>query len=353
MLFNFNMLIDNDNEDEFFHTVSLYIDPKQECVRIDKYLSDRLGRISRNRIQQAIRAGAVLVDSLPVKPNYKIKPGNSISAVFPRHFSDEEAGKIQPQYIPLDIVYEDEDVLIINKQAGLVVHPGVGNWDGTLVNGLAHYLGLDHLTRDDESFQNRVGLVHRIDKNTSGLLVIAKNDYALSFLAKQFSDHSIERTYYALVWGTPEPPKGKIEGHIGRNPRDRKRYLVFPDGDEGKWAITHYETMENFYYVSLVKCNLETGRTHQIRVHFNYIGHPLFNDEKYGGSAIVKGTPFSKYKDFVHNSFQVLPRQALHAGTLGFIHPTSKQFVRFECDLPQDFKECLQRWRKYYVSRRV
>lgn len=345
-------MIENENEDEFFQHVSLQIDPKQELVRIDKYLSDRLGKISRNRIQQAIRAGAVMVDASPVKPNYKIKPGNLISAVFPRHFSEDEAGKIQPQFIPLEIVYEDEDILIINKQAGLVVHPGVGNWDGTLVNGLAYYLGLDHLTQDAESFQNRVGLVHRIDKNTSGLLVIAKNDYALSFLAKQFSDHSIERTYYALVWGTPEPSNGNIVGHIGRNPRDRKSYQVYPEGDEGKWALTHYETLENYYYVSLVKCNLETGRTHQIRVHFNYIGHPLFNDEKYGGSRIVKGTPFSKYKDFVHNTFQVLPRQALHARTLGFIHPTSKEFVRFECELPKDFEECLQRWKKYYQSRR-
>ncbi|MEY3321770.1 MAG: hypothetical protein RLZZ417_1353 [Bacteroidota bacterium] len=345
-------MIENENEDDFFQHVSLHIDPKQEPVRIDKYLSDRLGKISRNRIQQAIRAESVLVNELPVKPNYKIKPGNLISAVFPRHFSEEDAGKIQPQYIPLHIIYEDDDILIINKQPGLVVHPGVGNWEGTLVNGLAYYLGVDHLTEDAESFQNRVGLVHRIDKNTSGLLVIAKNDYALTFLAKQFSDHTIERTYYALVWGAPEPANGKIEGNIGRHPRDRKSYQVFPEGDEGKWAITHYETLENYYYVSLVKCNLETGRTHQIRVHFNFIGHPLFNDEKYGGSRIVKGTPFSKYRDFVNNTFKVLPRQALHAKTLGFVHPTTKEFVKFESDLPADFDECLQRWRKYYLSRR-
>jgi 23S rRNA pseudouridine1911/1915/1917 synthase len=344
--------MESENEDDFFQHLSLHIDPKQESVRIDKYLSDRLGKISRNRIQQAIRAESVLVNKLPVKPNYKIKPGNVISAVFPRFFSEEEAGKIQPQYIPLEIVFEDEDILIINKQAGLVVHPGVGNWEGTLVNGLAYYLGIEDVTDDTPSFQNRVGLVHRIDKNTSGLLVVAKNDYALSFLAKQFSDHSIERTYYALVWGTPEPENGKIEGNIGRNPRDRKCYQVFPEGDEGKWAITHYEMLENYYYVSLVKCTLETGRTHQIRVHFNYMGHPLFNDEKYGGARLVKGTPFSKYKDFVHNTFGVLPRQALHAKTLGFVHPSSKEFVRFDSELPDDFELCLQRWRNYYRSRK-
>lgn len=329
----------------------LAIDPGQEPIRIDKFLSDRIGRISRNRIQQAIRAEAVRVDQLPVKPNYRVKPGNVVSAILPVWNTEDSSGPPKAQAMDLDVVYEDDDLLIVNKQAGLVVHPGVGNWEGTLVNGLAHYLGVDDSYLQDDPLRQRLGLVHRIDKDTSGLLVVAKNDFALSFLARQFSEHTIERCYYAIVWGVPNPPNGKIEAHIGRSPRDRKAFTIFPEGEEGKWALTHYEMLEDLYYVSLVKCRLETGRTHQIRVHFQSIGHPLFNDEKYGGSRIVKGTPFSRYRDFVQRSFVTIPRQALHAKTLGFIHPSTRQFIRFESNLPADFEAALLQWRQYFAAR--
>ncbi|MCB9081321.1 MAG: RluA family pseudouridine synthase [Lewinellaceae bacterium] len=343
---------DLDNSDDFFDHEEIVIDAKQEPLRIDKFLMDRLARISRNRIQNGIKAGSVLVDGKEIKPNYKIKPGNVISITVPRSANDG-GDAIVPEEMPLDIRYEDEDLLIVFKPPGMVVHPGVGNYSGTLVNGLAHYLDLDKIPVTDGNYQDRVGLVHRIDKNTSGLLVVAKNDYTLTHLAKQFFNHTIERTYYALVWGEPEQDRGTITGHVGRHPRFRQNYTVFPEGDQGKWAVTHYEVMERLYYVSLVKCNLETGRTHQIRVHMKHIGHPLFNDDRYGGDEIVKGTVFSKYKLFVGQAFNVLPRQALHAKSLGFVHPRTGEFMHFDSDLPTDMQDALDLWRRYVEGRRA
>ncbi len=326
------------------------VDPKQKPIRIDKFLFDRLQKISRNRIQNAIRSGSILVDEREIKPNYKVKPGDNISMVVPQPPGD--GAKLVPQKIPLDIRYEDEDLLIVHKPAGMVVHPGIGHYRGTLVNALAYHFGEQQLPVMDGNYQDRLGLVHRIDKNTSGLLVVAKNEYALSHLAKQFFYHTIERTYYALVWGEPDPAAGTITGHVGRHPRFRKQFTVFPEGDKGKWAVTHYKVLESLYYVSLIQCNLETGRTHQIRVHMKHIGHPLFNDEKYGGDRIVKGTVFSKYKMFVENTFSIMPRHALHAKSLGFVHPRTGKDMYFESDLPKDFENALERWRNYLASRK-
>ena len=322
--------------DDFQDLVEIKIDPGQSALRIDKFLTDRLDRVSRNRIQQAIAVGAVMVNQKSIKSNYKIRPNDFISILIPR--PPESSREIIPENIPLDIVYEDDDLLIVNKPPGLVVHPGVGNHRGTLVNALKYHLG---------SNEEKVGLVHRIDKDTSGLLVVAKNETSMSHLAKQFFYHTIERTYFALCWGEPNPLKGTIIGNIGRHPRFRKQFTVFPDGDQGKEAITHYEVIEPLYFVSLVKCNLETGRTHQIRVHLKYLGHPLFNDERYGGDRILKGTIFTKYKQFVNNVSDILPRQALHAASLGFIHPTTGKKMYFEQELPPDFKNALDKWRNY------
>lgn len=322
--------------DDFQDLVEIKIDPGQSALRIDKFLTDRLDRVSRNRIQQAIAVGAVMVNQKSIKSNYKIRPNDFISILIPR--PPESSREIIPENIPLDIVYEDDDLLIVNKPPGLVVHPGVGNHRGTLVNALKYHLG---------SNEEKVGLVHRIDKDTSGLLVVAKNEISMSHLAKQFFYHTIERTYFALCWGEPNPLKGTIIGNIGRHPRFRKQFTVFPDGDQGKEAITHYEVIEPLYFVSLVKCNLETGRTHQIRVHLKYLGHPLFNDERYGGDRILKGTIFTKYKQFVNNVSDILPRQALHAASLGFIHPTTGKKMYFEQELPPDFKNALDKWRNY------
>ncbi|MEY2904448.1 MAG: hypothetical protein RJA52_464 [Bacteroidota bacterium] len=322
--------------DDFQDLVEIKIDPGQSALRIDKFLTDRLDRVSRNRIQQAIAVGAVMVNQKSIKSNYKIRPNDFISILIPR--PPESSREIIPENIPLDIVYEDDDLLIVNKPPGLVVHPGVGNHRGTLVNALKYYLGAN---------EEKVGLVHRIDKDTSGLLVVAKNEISMSHLAKQFFYHTIERTYFALCWGEPNPLKCTIIGNIGRHPRFRKQFTVFPDGDQGKEAITHYEVIEPLYFVSLVKCNLETGRTHQIRVHLKYLGHPLFNDERYGGDRILKGTIFTKYKQFVNNVSDILPRQALHAASLGFIHPTTGKKMYFEQELPPDFKNALDKWRNY------
>ena len=342
--------LNDNNSDDLYKEITIKVDPKQRPIRIDKFLMDRLEKVSRNRVQNAIRAGAITVDGKEVKPNFKIKPGHEISVVVPK--PPGEGKGVTPQDIPLEIIYEDEDILIVNKEAGMVVHPGIGHSRGTLVNALAYHFGKDMPVLEG-NYNDRLGLVHRIDKNTSGLLVIAKTDYAMTHLAKQFFNHTIERTYYALIWGEPVEAKGTITGNVGRHPRHRTNYTVFPEGDEGKWAVTHYEVIEGLYYVSLIKCNLETGRTHQIRVHMQHIGHSLFNDDKYGGDRIVKGTVFSKYKSFVENTFTVMPRHALHAKSLGFIHPRTEKEVYFESELPPDFSKALDRWRRYVDGRRA
>ncbi|MEO0340112.1 MAG: RluA family pseudouridine synthase [Bacteroidota bacterium] len=340
---------DSPVEEEALEAQEIIIDKGQEPTRIDKFLMNRLFRITRNKLQIAIKEGNVTVDGKTVKPNFKLKPGHKVSIVLPRYQGDNV---VKPQNIPLDIHYEDEDLLLVNKPPGLVVHPGIGNPDGTLVNGLMHYLQMDAVEMEGTNYQEKIGLVHRIDKDTSGLLLVAKNDYALSFLAKQFYEHTIERTYYALVWGQPEPEKGKVEAHIGRHPRYRELFTTYPEGDQGKWALTHYEVIEPMYYVSLIKCNLETGRTHQIRVHMKHIGHTLFNDKRYGGDQILKGTIYSRYKHFVEQTFSVMPRHALHAKSLGFVHPRTEEFMQFETELPKDFSDALYSWRSYLNDRK-
>ncbi|MEL6867353.1 MAG: RluA family pseudouridine synthase [Bacteroidota bacterium] len=335
--------------DDMYEHYRFVADPKQSLIRIDKFLLDRLERVSRNKVQNAIRAGSVLVDGERVKPNYKIKPGNEITILLPEPVKE---GTLIPEDIPLDIRYEDDDVMIIHKPSGLVVHPGIGIHSGTLVNALAYYFKDKELPFMPGNISNRPGLVHRIDKNTSGLMVIAKTDLALTQLAKQFFEHTIERKYIALVWGEFEEEEGTITGHIGRHPRHRLQRTVFENGEEGKHAVTHFKVLENMYYVSLVECQLETGRTHQIRVHMKYRGHPLFNDERYGGNRIVKGTVFNKYRQFVHNCFDLIPRQALHAKSLGFIHPRSGERLFFDSDLPPDFDSVLKKWRAYVQGRK-
>lgn len=316
-------------------------DKKQGTLRIDKFLTDRLPNVTRNKVQDAIRGEFVLVNEKPVKPNYKIHPGDVITISLPEPPRDTD---VIPENIPLNIVYEDEHLLIVNKAAGMVVHPAFNNWSGTLVNALTyHFQQLPEM----QGNEGRPGLVHRIDKDTSGLLVIAKTELAMSSLARQFYDHSIERTYYALVWGIPEPPTGTINVFLGRSLKDRRVTTAFPEGDFGRHAVTHYELLKDLRYVSLLKCNLETGRTHQIRAHMKYIGHPLFNDAMYGGDKAVKGTVFTKYKQFVDNCFALMPRQALHAKSLGFIHPATGKFVQFESELPADFVSVLEKWEHY------
>jgi 23S rRNA pseudouridine1911/1915/1917 synthase len=339
-----------DSNEGLFEQKTIVVDPGQKPLRIDKFLMDRLERVSRNQVQNAIRAGAVLVDDKEIKPNFKVKPGHVIQMLIPK---SQRAGEgVLPENIPLDIRYEDDDIMVVHKPAGLVVHPGVGNWTGTLVNALAYHYQENPLPVLDGNQNDRLGLVHRIDKDTSGLLVIAKSDYAMSHLAKQFFNHTVERTYVALIWGEPEETEGRIEANIGRHPKNRKEYTTFPDGDEGKWAVTHYKLLEPMYYVSLIQCNLETGRTHQIRVHMKHLGHPLFNDERYGGNRIVKGTVFSKYRQFVENCFKIMPRQALHAKSLGFVHPITGEQMYFEADLPEDFQGVLDKWKVYINAKR-
>jgi len=328
----------------------IVVDPKQTSMRIDKYLLGKLDKISRNRIQNGIKDGLLLVNDKVIKSNYKIRPNDVIVVNLPEE--PRAKTKVEGEDIPLDIRYEDNDIMIIYKPAGLVVHPGVSNWTGTLVNGLVHYLENKNLPVMEGNTPDRPGLVHRIDKNTSGLMVIAKNDHAMTHLAKQFYNHTIERTYYALVWGEPDEHKGTIDEYLGRHPKDRIKMHVFEDRDEGKSAITHYEVIEPMYYVSLVKCNLETGRTHQIRVHMAYLGHPLFNDTMYGGDKVRKGTVFSKYKTFVHNTFKLIPRHALHAKSLGFIHPTTNEHVQFDSDIPEDMVAVLEKWRHYVTHQK-
>lgn len=338
---------DEESSDELYERFSFFIDKGQEPYRIDKFLMNRIEGATRNKLQQAINSGLILVNGKEVKQNYKIKPSDQIIV-----YSDlsPESREVIPQNIPLNIVYEDDDILLINKQAGLVVHPGSGNYDGTLLNGVAYYLQKQNASITEETLP-RFGLVHRIDKNTSGLLVLAKNDKAMRHLAKQFYDHSVKRLYTALVWGDVEHDNGTIVAHVGRNLRLRKLFEAYPEGEHGKDATTHYTVLERWNYVTLVQCRLETGRTHQIRVHMKHIGHPLFNDDFYGGDKIVKGTVFTKYKQFVENCFAICPRQALHAKTLGFVHPTTGEELFFETELPMDMEEVIQKWREYVKHR--
>jgi len=332
-----------DEPEELYEKLTVKADKGQEPLRIDKFLMNRIEGATRNKIQQALHAGLITVDGNEVKPNFKVKAGHGIVVFSETH---PDSNEIIPEPMSLDIVFEDDDLLIVNKKAGLVVHPGSGNPRGTLVNGVAHYL-LKQNPELTEFSLPRFGLVHRIDKNTSGLLLMAKTDKALQHLAKQFAAHTITRKYIALVWGDVKEDSGTIEAHVGRSPRYRKQFEAFPDGEYGKEAITHYHVLENFNYVTLVECRLETGRTHQIRVHMQHIGHPLFNDDFYGGDRIVKGTVYSKYKQFVENCFSICPRQALHAKELGFIHPITRKEMLFTSELPPDMEQVIDKWRKY------
>jgi 23S rRNA pseudouridine1911/1915/1917 synthase len=328
-----------------FEHYNVVVDPGQTLLRIDKYLSNRLMGATRSRLQSAADEGKILVNKQPVKSSYKVKPGDDISIMmdYPRREL-----KIIAEDIPLNIVYEDDDVMVVNKPAGLVVHPGHGNYSGTLVNALAfHFKGLPLFNSDDP----RPGLIHRIDKNTSGLLVVAKTIEAKVKLSLQFFEKTTKRRYVALVWGDLENNEGTITGNIGRSLKNRQVFTVFPDEDYGKPAVTHYKVIERLGYVNLVECRLETGRTHQIRVHMKHIGHPLFNDDNYGGDKILKGTTFTKYKQFVSNCFEMIPRQALHAQMLGFVHPTTGEEMIFESELPDDLANVIVKWRNYLSNR--
>jgi len=328
-------------DDELFEHHRIIADAGQSLLRIDKFLMDRLPNVTRSKIQTGIHDGFVKVNDKPIKPNYKVHPHDVITVELPEPPRDTD---VKPENIPLNIVFEDEHLLVVNKEAGMVVHPAYQNWSGTLVNALTfHFQNLPEMKNN----AGRPGLVHRIDKDTSGLLVIAKTEVAMNSLAKQFFDHSIQRTYNALVWGVPDPEEGTINVNVGRSLKDRRITTAFPEGDFGRTAITHYKLLKDLRYVSLIECRLETGRTHQIRAHMKYIGHTLFNDATYGGNDVLKGTVFSKYKQFVDNCFKIIPRQALHAKTLGFIHPTTQKFLQFDSELPSDFKEVLEKWENY------
>ncbi len=328
-------------DDELYEYLKLVADPGQTPLRLDKFITHH-SNVSRTKIKDAIDTESVKVNGKAVKASYKIKPGDEVSISLSK--PPKEPTEIIPQDIPLDIIYEDDTVLIVNKDADMVVHPGYNNWDGTLVNALVHHFG--HLPTSKNG-AIRPGLVHRIDKGTTGLLVIAKTEYAMQHLARQFADHSTERTYYAVVWGEPEEDKGTINVNLGRSFKDRRITDVFPEGDIGRKAITHYEVIKRMRYVSLVKCNLETGRTHQIRAHMKYLGHPLFGDTTYGGNKVLRGNLFSKYKQFVDNCFQIMPRQALHAKSLGFEHPEKKEWMQFDSELPADMQELIEKWEHY------
>lgn len=332
-----------DNNDELYERFSIVIDKGQEPLRIDKFLMGRLEGATRNKLQQAINTGMVLVNGKEVRQNYKVKPLDNI--IIYSDMSPEDTDVV-PEKMELNIVHEDEQLMLINKPAGMVVHPGSGNYSGTLLNGIAYHLQQQNPLISEEQLP-RFGLVHRIDKNTSGLLVLAKTDLAMRQLAKQFFDHTVKRQYLALVWGDVVNDSGTIVAHVGRHQRFRKLFEAYPEGDHGKEAITHYKVKERFGYVTLVECVLETGRTHQIRVHMKYIGHPLFNDDFYGGDKIVKGTVYSKYKQFVDNCFTICTRQALHAKTLGFVHPATGKEVFFDTELPEDISRVIEKWRNY------
>lgn len=337
--------IEEQDDGELYEHYRLQVDPGQKPLRIDKFLSNRLDNASRSRLQAAADAGNIRVNGISVKASYKVKPHDDIQIVmdFPRREL-----KIIPEEIPIDIVYEDEEVIVINKPPGLVVHPGHGNYTGTLVNALAWYFKDLPLFKGEDP---RPGLVHRIDKDTSGLMVVAKTENARNKLALQFFEKTTERRYQALVWGSLKEDSGTITGHIGRSLKNRQVFTVFPDGEYGKHAVTHYTVLKRIGYVTLVECRLETGRTHQIRVHMKYINHPLFNDSTYGGDQILRGTTFSKYRQFVQNCFKVLPRQALHAKTLGFIHPSTGKKMIFDSELPNDMAQAIARWENYIANR--
>jgi len=331
----------DEQDDELFEHHRIVADAKQSLVRIDKFLMDRLPNVTRTKIQGGIHEGFVRVNERLIKPNYKVHPHDIITISLPEPPRDTD---VVPENIPLNIVFEDNYLLIVNKPPGMVVHPAYQNWNGTLVNALAyHFQHLPHMSGNE----GRPGLVHRIDKDTSGLLVIAKTEQTLTALAKQFFDHTIERTYWAIVWGVPDPPEATINVNVGRSLKDRRLTTAFPNNDFGRHAVTHFKLLRDLRYVSLVECKLETGRTHQIRAHMKYLGHTLFNDAMYGGDQPLKGTVFSKYKAFVDNCFKLMPRQALHAKTLGFIHPHTKEWMRFDSELPKDFNDVLEKWEHY------
>jgi len=341
------MMNEDQNEfinDELYEHYNFTASEGQEPLRVDKFLMNFIENATRNKIQQAVKAGNVLVNDAIVKSNHKVKPNDVVRVVL-AHPPHENL--LVAEDIPIDIIYEDDALMVVNKAAGMVVHPGHGNYSGTLVNGLIY-----HIENLPKNSNERPGLVHRIDKDTSGLLVVAKTEFAMANLAKQFYDRTTERLYLALVWGNVEEEEGIIEGNIGRSLKNRLQMHVFPDGDFGKHAVTHYKIVERFSYVTLVECKLETGRTHQIRAHFKYIGHPLFNDARYGGDRILKGTTYTKYKQFVDNCFKLLPRQALHAKTLGFMHPITKKQLRFNSELPDDMEKCIKKWRNYSVNQK-
>lgn len=330
-------------EDELYEHHKIVASKGQEPLRVDKFLMNFIENATRNKIQKAAKNGQVWVNEVAVKQNYKVKADDIVKVMFehpPHEFL------LVPEDIPIDIVYEDDVLLVVNKPAGMVVHPGHGNYSGTLINALIHHV--DNLPANSNE---RPGLVHRIDKDTSGLLLVAKTEAAMTHLSKQFFDKTSEREYVALAWGNMEDEEGRIEGNIARHPKNRLQMHVFPEGDAGKEAVTHYKVIERLGYVTLVSCKLETGRTHQIRVHMKYIGHTLFNDERYGGERILKGTTFTKYKQFVDNAFKILPRQALHAKTLGFVHPVSGEKMRFDSELPKDMADCIEKWRQYSSHR--
>ncbi|MGM0635174.1 MAG: RluA family pseudouridine synthase [Bacteroidota bacterium] len=335
----------NHQEDDLFEHHSFVAAKGQEPLRVDKFLMNFIENATRNKIQQAAKDGNIYVNGTSVKQNYKVKAGDEVKVLL--SYPPYEY-QLVPENIPIDIVYEDDVLLVVNKPAGMVVHPGHGNYSGTLINALIY-----HFENLPQNSSNRPGLVHRIDKETSGLLVVAKTEEAMTHLSKQFFHKTSEREYVALVWGNIDDDEGRIEGNIGRNPNNRMQNMVYEGelAEEGKPAVTHYKVLERFNYVTLVSCRLETGRTHQIRVHFKHIGHTLFNDERYGGNRVLKGTAFSKYKQFVENCFKVLPRQALHAKTLGFEHPTTGEKMRFECPIPEDIQACIEKWQNYTKNR--
>lgn len=338
------MNIEELEQDEFYEHHRFVAQAGQEPLRVDKFLMNFIENATRNKIQQAAKAGNILVNDAPVKSNYKVKPKDVVRVVL-AHPPHENL--LVAQAIPLEIIYEDTAVIVVNKPAGMVVHPGHGNYSGTLVNGLIY-----HIENLPTNSNERPGLVHRIDKDTSGLLVIAKTEFAMAHLSNQFFERTTQREYVALVWGNIENESGTIEGNIGRSLKNRLQMSVFPNADFGKPAVTHYKVLERFNYVTLVQCKLETGRTHQIRAHFKYIGHTLFNDERYGGNEVLKGTTFTKYKQFVENCFKILPRQALHAKTLGFTHPTTGEFLQFDSKLPIDMEQCIEKWRAYTINQK-
>jgi 23S rRNA pseudouridine1911/1915/1917 synthase len=342
-LSNYSEEDEEDNQqEELYEHHNITADVGQEALRIDKFLMKRLPNVSRNRLQNIAKAGSLLVNGSPVKSNYKVRSRDEISVVLPYPVREI---KLIPEDIPIEIIYEDEELVMVNKPANMVVHPGFGNYSGTLLNALVYHF--EALPQRDDYF-GRPGLVHRIDKHTTGILVVAKTENALTHLAQQFYDRTSERVYYALVWGDLAEDEGTITGNIGRSKKNRKVFQVYEEDEGyGKYAVTHYKVVERFRYVTLVECKLETGRTHQIRVHFKHIGHPLFHDLEYGGDKILKGTTFAKYQQFINNCFKLIPGQALHAKTLGITHPVTKERLFFDSELPEGFQEVLQKWRSY------